>query len=105
MREITLYEAKDGRIFDNHFDCVTYEVTEQIKNTGIKMYNKNGKAFSTTTYLSEDTYNNVETVIISNEQDVEDILKIYGYTGFYHGIDQIGTWVWDDKEERFIKSR
>ena len=55
--------------------------------------------------LSEDTYNNVETVIISNEQDVEDILKIYGYTGFYHGIDQIGTWVWNDKKQRFIKSR
>ena len=101
---ITLYQADDGRIFDNHFNCVTYEVTEQIKNTGIKMYDKDGKAFSTTTYLSEDTYNNVETVIISNEQDLKDIQKIYDYTGFYHEIDRIGTWVWYDKEQKFIIS-
>ena len=104
MKEITLYQAEDGRIFDNLSDCSLHEITERIKNTGIKMYDKNGKAFSTTTYLSDDTYNNIETIIISNEQDLEDIQKIYDYTGFYYGIDRIGTWVWDDKEQKFIIS-
>ena len=45
MKEITLYQADDGRIFDNRSDCVTHEVTQQIKNTGIEMYDKDGNAF------------------------------------------------------------
>lgn len=101
---IILYQAEDGRIFDNRFDCATYEIKERIKNTDIKMYDRSGNAFSPATYLSDDTYNNVETIIISNEQDLEDIQKIYDYTGFYHEIDRIGTWVWYDEKQKFIIS-
>ena len=44
MREITKYEAFDGRLFNNEQDCNEYEASHPFLNPkAIKFYSMNGK--------------------------------------------------------------
>ena len=102
----TIYIADDGTTFDNEFDCTDYEwkINHPCLND-IIMKDEHGKIL--TEMFSEDTYNTVYTIIVTNEHQVKDLHEFADYTGWveYYNITKPGTWEWkkiDDYNNSFV---
>ena len=100
-----IYISDDGIQFDNETDCQFHEWKMQhnhLKN--IKFYNGEGKLL-TSSPLEEEHYSSVETVVISNEEELKDLQALTDYTGFcaYESINKMGTWKYCVSEFILIK--
>ena len=96
-----IYEADDGKQFDNEYDCNEYEFYQDISDAEIKAYDIDGNELQDLTSVK--TFNAIDTIIIKDLRQVEYIRKIYKYTGYYQEIDSIGTWKWNDDKQLFVK--
>lgn len=92
MHKITIYVSEDGKIFNDEFDCLEYEISYKINKSTISMYDKSNNPLRD--FTSHETWNKVETVKIISDYDVEVIKEIYEFTGFYDNINKKGTWRW-----------
>lgn len=98
------YEAKDGKIFDNQFDCEEYELKLDhpfVKN--IIFYNENNHPFyiKFDNILDDLPYQNCFKLTIHNENEFQDFIFLSKYCGwceFYDYINSPGTWIrYEDK--------
>lgn len=98
-----IYRADDGKEFDDEFECTDYEW--KLKHPHIKdihLYDGDGNELSN--IFSEDTYSNVEKLVVPDKQAAKELQELGKYTGFtcYEWIDDAGTWVCDDS--KFVKA-
>ena len=94
-----LYEADDGTIFDNEYDCLFYEEKKDHLNLeGILIYTKNNVilGFDLDDLLNEKYYYQSEKVILHNEKEFKDFIWLAEYCGWcewYDFITSPGIWV------------
>lgn len=98
-----LYIADDGSYFDNEYDCEAYEF--RLNHPHLKdvhIFDKDGTEFEDV--FSDDAYNYSAKIVVTSEAALKDLQALEHYTGYccYSDIVQIGTWVWDERKERFV---
>lgn len=89
-----LYVADDGTQFEDEWECTVYEWRLAHPHLSeIKFLNAAGEPILSDP-LEDITYNSTETVIVPNEEALQDLRDLTNYTGFceYNDIDSIGTW-------------
>ena len=99
-----IYEAFDGKQFNDEWECETYEFNELIlKRTGVKVYDKRGFLLKNMNLNEEyDTDGKEHRVIVHNQKDLEDIKKVARFTGLYYDIDSTGVWIYvEDSKDVF----
>lgn len=96
-----VYVSDDGLSFDDQFDCEKHEFDLSMKAVQIKVFDK--RRHRLTDIASDDTYNNSYRVIIANDKDLEDMKHIQNWTGYYCDIDSIGTWIYNEDKNRFVR--
>lgn len=100
----TLYIADDGKKFENEYECCNYEfgISHPHLKT-IELYDRYGEKL--TNPLDEDTYFNFVKIIVHSKEELEDLYYTADYTGFdgYYDIKSVGTWVFDQDKEKFVK--
>lgn len=97
-----IYVANDGKQFDNEVECLSYEwLQDHPLLSGVEFLDENGDRLYD--LLSEDTYNNVVTIIIPNANVYREFRALARYTGYcaYADIDYAGTWVWNNRAGNF----
>ena len=85
----------DRKKFDAPEDCLKYE------RTLIKAYNKNGDRveYSESNYYGDgDPSDEIKTIVIDNEELLSLFVSDFGAN---EGIDEVGTWIWDDEDKGF----
>lgn len=99
-----LYIADNGRQFEDEYECINYEfgISHPHLKT-IELYNRHGEKL--TDPLDEDTYSSFTKIIIHSEEELIDLYCAADYTGFtgYYDIKGVGTWVFDQDREKFVK--
>lgn len=100
----TIYVADDGKSFDNEFDCKMYEFSlnhPHLKD--LHIYNEYG--VEREDLLSDETYFCADTIIVSTQDALNDLHSLAEYMGHlsYGDIDSIGRWVYNHKQETFVK--
>lgn len=99
-----VYIADDGKEFDDEIECERYEWLQAHQNLKyIRVYNRNGDEFED--ILAENTYFYCTKIIAPTDLAAKDLRDFSEYTGYcyYDHITEAGTWVFDEKAERFIK--
>lgn len=100
-----IYIAEDGKEFDDELECEHYEwLFNHPHINEIQCYGKGGVKLKD--LLSEETYSLVMKIIVKSEEELKELHDLAIHTGFmcYRYITDIGTWVFDDKTEWFVKS-
>lgn len=100
-----IYIADDGKEFNNAYDCESYEW--KLGHTHLNeicFYDKDGNKLDDA--YSENTYNNVEIIVVPNEDAVKELQELARYTGYcyYEDIVECGEWQFNYKKETFVKS-
>ena len=94
-----IYEAYDGRQFDDEFECEDYEFSLNHPHLfGIVLYDEDGKEYCFNRFYvsNEDNYFSCEKVIIHDDQELVDFHCLStncGWCEFSEQIDSPGTWV------------
>ena len=94
MKMKILYIANDGTQFEDEWECTDYEwILAHPHLKEIKFLNAAGEP-ALSDPLDDITYNNTETVIVPNEEALQELQDLADYAGFceYKDIDSIGTW-------------
>ena len=97
-----IYIAKDGKQFNDEFECINYEWLLDHPSI-IKAVFLDKEANKLGDFFSEDTYNNVVTIVVPDTNTLRDFCALARYTGFcaYLDIDRTGTWVWNNTTYNF----
>ena len=103
----TIYRADDGREFTNHFDCEEYEFhiyyDEMLKKCGHEIHAYKGETELDMSFENaEQTYNEVETLVIETERAVKFLQELYPWYGFEYP-EEVGTYYYDTKRDKFVK--
>lgn len=94
-----IYEANDGTIFDNEYDCLFYEEKKDHLNLeNILLYTRDNikLGFNFNDILNEKYYNYSEKIILHNEKEFKDFIWLAEYCGWcewYDFITSSGTWI------------
>lgn len=101
-----IYEAFDGKQFDDEWDCEIYEFHKTVlERTGVKVYDKRGHLLKNMNFNEEyDTYGAEHRVIVHNQKDLEDIKKVAKFTGLYCDIDSTGVWIYVEDSKNIFNS-
>lgn len=100
----TIYVADDGKSFDNEFDCEMYEfILNHPHLKDVHIYNDYG--VEREDLLSDETYFCADTIIVSTQDALNDLHSLAKYMGHlsYEDIDSIGRWVYNQRQETFVK--
>lgn len=101
----TIYEAFDGKQFDDEADCENYEWEQEHKDqlSKILFFDENGHVMFDK--MSEKTYSTVMQIVVHNKEELCALHDLADYTGFcaYENIEEPGTWFWDDTINDFVK--
>ena len=105
MKVITIYEAFDGKRFDNEKDCLMHELDIMESISDLEILDREGKRLHC--WYSDSTYNASMKVVLPSKQAVEDLILIQDCCGFYCDIpaneDSLGTWEYDRFDECWKK--
>ena len=96
-----IYIADDGTQFEDKWDCEEYEwILNHPNIKSVEIYDGNDNKL--TTYMSSDTYENADLVIVPDMAALSNFHELARLTGFccYHQIETIGTW--EFKMDRFV---
>ena len=98
----TIYIADDGKQFDDEFECLDYEWHLHhpfLKKIAFLDVNNN----LIINPFTDKAYSDINTVIVHNLNELQDLSEFIKYTGFlaYQDITEPGVWRWNDKEEKF----
>lgn len=88
-----IYIADDGTQFNDKYECEEYEWISNHPNIrNVKMYDKNDNEL--TTYMSQDTYENADVVIVPDDEALDDLHELAEFTGFsyYFQVACPGRW-------------
>lgn len=100
----TLYIADDGKNYEDEYECRNYEfcISHPHLKT-IELYDRHGKKL--TNPLDEDTYFNFTKIVVHSEEELTDLYEAADYAGFsgYYDIKDVGTWIFDEDKEKFVK--
>ena len=100
----TVYIADDGKNFEDEYECMNYEfcISHPHLKT-IELYDRHGKKL--TNPLDDETYFNFTKIIVHSEEELIDLYCAADYTGFsgYYDIKSVGTWIFDQDKEKFVK--
>lgn len=100
----TVYIADDGKKFEDEYECKNYEfgISHPHLKT-IELYDRHGKKL--TNPLDDETYFNFTKIIVHSEEELADLYDTADYTGFggYYDIKSVGTWIFDQDKEKFVK--
>ena len=100
----TVYIADDGKNFEDEYECRNYEfcISHPHLKT-IELYDRHGKKL--TNPLDDETYFNFTKIIVHSEEELIDLYCAADYTGFsgYYDIKSVGTWIFDQDKEKFVK--
>ena len=99
--EKIIFEANDGKQFDNENDCEAYEGALLHPNLfSITFYNMSGDSYRIQRHniFSDDVYNTCEVIDVHNEKEVDDLAWLVEQTGWVEleDITSPGTWVRKD---------
>lgn len=101
-----VYMSDDGEIFDNKYDCMDHEWLLYHSNMKyfVGFYDKNLEELKNV--FSEDTYQNTDMVIVTDNIVIADLHALAEYTGFcnYKDITEVGIWKFDKKKGHFVKA-
>lgn len=108
MTEIIKYIADDGKVFEDQYECIEYEMLEDNPYINdIKFFDENGNKL---TFKSTDDFDsffgNVYKIVIDNDDQVKSLKKLgdfYGWIDALESINEVGTWVYYDGFETFIR--
>lgn len=109
-----LYEADDGKIFNNEFECFSYEFGLKFSEiTKIKFFDINGKMFyiNINDLFNDKYYNNCERIYIHNNVELICLHAVANEAGWceFESILEPGFWVrkevngngiWEKEEEK-----
>lgn len=100
----TVYIADDGKQFEDEYECEHHEF--ELKHPHlqtIEAYDRHGKKL--TNPLDDETYFNFTKIIVHSEEELIDLYCAADYTGFsgYYDIKSVGTWIFDQDKEKFVK--
>lgn len=105
MKIITIYEAYDGKQFDDETDCLEYELKLKEKDTTLRAYGKHNKVLHD--LWKDETYNETFKVVIPDTNALVFLMDLQDYCGFCFDIpavaDSIGTWKYIEKDECWKK--
>lgn len=99
-----IYVADDGTSFDDEFKCMDYEfISNHPHLKDVHIYDEYG--VERENLLSDETYFCVDTVIVSTQDSLNDLHSLAEYMGHlsYGDIDSIGRWVFNSRQETFVK--
>ena len=94
MKEITIYLADDGKVFNDEFECRDYEMKVNYPQMDdIEIFDENGRRLENP--LSDSTYGDSHTVVIHNEAELEAFKAVVYYCGWceWQTINDVGVWV------------
>lgn len=100
-----IYEAFDGKQFDDDYDCESYEFQKQIlEKTGIRVFDRQRRKLPNLNFTGQyyDTDGTEHRVVIHDEDDLRDMKEIQKFTGMYCDIDSIGTWYYSDNSNMLV---
>lgn len=103
-----IYEAFDGKQFDDDYNCERYEFQKQVLDkTGIKVFDRRRRKLPNLNFtgIHYETGGNEYRVVVHDEKDLSDLKKIQRFTGMYYNIDSVGTWIYSDEEDCWIKRK
>lgn len=77
----TVYQAFDGAIFDNEYDCMSYEIRQKIKNgIDIKIFNSENKELP----LNIDTIESADIIYVGSQEGVDFMKEVEDFwSGFF----------------------
>lgn len=105
MREITIYEAEDGRQFDDAVECEEYEIRLEAEKTPLKVYGKHNKRIHD--IWNNEAYNQSYKIVIPSTEALGMLDRLQKFYGFYSNIpinsDGLGTWKYNDKNDDWEK--
>ena len=84
------YVAYDGKIFDDKVECHAYEVEKILMGNFL-----GGRTFN----FKESAY----FVYIPNNETLKLFQEIYSESGDAKNINDVGFYIWDDIESKYIK--
>lgn len=99
-----IYVADDGKSFDNEFECENYEfVLNHPHLKDVHIYDEYG--VERENLLSDETYSHADTVIVLTQDALNDLHSLVEYMGHlsYGDIDSMGRWVFNQRQETFVK--
>lgn len=92
-----LYQANDGTIFENEWNCEEYEAKmEHPYLKDIEFFTEKGCPYfiNNDNFLSDDTYGDCWKIIIHNVNELKDLAWLADYCGWceFGQITEPGTW-------------
>ena len=97
MREIMMFQADDGKIFDDLLKCMSYEA--EIFHPAlfsISFFDKDNNLYRIQKgdVFDEAIYDKAEKIVITSNEELEDLHWYTGETGWceFEQIDSVGTW-------------
>lgn len=92
------YEANDGTIFNDQFECEEYEFLQSIEDdlNYLIFYDAEGNILRHP--LNEAEYGLCQTITALTPNAITALHKIVDYTGFceYSSITSTGNWEWEE---------
>jgi hypothetical protein len=99
-----IYVADDGASFEDEFKCMDYEfILNHPHLKDVHIYAEYG--VERENLLSDETYFCADTVIVSTQDALNDLHSLAEYMGHlsYGDINSIGRWVFNHRQETFVK--
>lgn len=90
--------ANDGSFFSNEDECIRYEMNLILADTTLRVYKGNKRLKD---LLSDDTHNYCTKVVVPDQDALLDLNMIKDYSGCYYGIDSVGTWKYNDENDKW----
>lgn len=91
-----VYIANDGKEFDDEIDCLTYEeYSSYDKLYDIEIFDADGyNLYIEKNDWGEYAYNNSQTVVVHNEEELKELHRLADYTGWgeWEKITSPGIW-------------
>ncbi len=97
MREIMMFQADDGKIFEDMLKCMSYEA-ELFHSAlfNISFYDMGGNVYRIQKgdVFDEEIYNKAEKIVITSNKELKDLCWYADETGWreFKQIDSVGTW-------------
>ena len=105
-----IYEAFDGKRFDNEFDCESYEFCLQhLAVKTVTLYDEDGEEYKVTDYESifaDAIYWDCYKINFPNQRAYEDFMALAGWCGWSEFNDCISSpGMWEREEDRLGNPR
>jgi hypothetical protein len=100
------YEAFDGTMFDDAFECRDYEIREQAKNSSVVLLDGKWEELE----INTDSIARCTAVICNSVEDIQFVKDIFNAEGYAHPFSQnygsceekVGIYLYDEDNDIWI---